>query len=1193
MRTIGLMCVAGVICGGSLFAQNRATDAQGDEAPKANYDAFLASPIPIQSNTELQAAVERAAKPGTTVHMDEHLGVPTFFWAREAGPPLASGASTTGNVAETIARGHLGRHSSLYRLDSADLRGAKAVQVHNNGRGAVIVKFRKAVEGIEVFREELNVIMTPKLELLGLSGYLSPGGSAGSFSLQPEEAIARALTDLLNSPFKPGDVVRSGAAAGYGQFSLTPEVQSSHQTRLSRESRAKQVLYRLPDRLEPGYYVEVAPEHLDGTGSLAYSYVISATDGSVLFRKNQVSDAQQRIPYSYRVWADDDSSKAPYDGPQGNSANPHPAGVPDGYQPEMAPTELVTLSSGPISTGDPWLPAGATKTIGNNVEAYADLETPDGFTPASSDTHAFTNGTRMFDHVYDPQLGPQANEDQTQAAITQLFYTINFLHDRFYDAGFDEAAGNAQANNYGRGGIGNDSILAEAQDNDSRNNADIYTPADGDRPRMQMYLFDGSGNFSLSISSPSAIAGKYKAGRAGFGPQSFNIIGSLVLVNDGVGALSDGCNTPFANAGAVAGRIAVIDRGVCGFAAKVRNAQRAGAIAVLVLNNGGKTVEMNGADPKITIGVLSVSLSDGKLIKQHLAEGIVNATLLREAAIDRDGSLDTQIVAHEWGHYISNRLIADSVGLGTNIAQGLGEGWADFHSLLLTVRSNDVKAPAGKGLRGAFAVGGYALGGGSNGAEANNSFYFGARRVPYSTDFAKNSLTFKHISDAVDMPGGIPINLNGWQNSEVHNSGEVWATMLWECYAALLADTLEPVQRLTFDQAQSRMIDYLVASYKMTPPNPTLLEARDALLAAAAANDFRDYALFWEAFARRGAGSGARAPARYSYDNTPVVESFVPGGGVSFVSASLLDDVVSCDNDGFLDGSETGRLYVTLRNETPRPLTKVGAVITSVDSTVAFPNGNQISFQPIRPFQTGTAFVRVTLRKGVTAPAKVDFEISFNDPALKPAGPFKAEFETYANANIARNSSATDNVESPLSAWTPVRTVGTGSWQRAVASLAPFNNTWIGPDADLASDISLVSPPLEVGSKPLSFTFRHRFSFETDNGQYYDGGVVEISTDGGSTWTDIGTDYTGTVVKETGNPLAGRKAYTGTSNAYPDFQTTTIHTGQKYLNKRVQVRFRIGADAAVGGSGWAIDDLAFTGLTNTPFHVLVADTGCK
>jgi large repetitive protein len=122
---------------------------------------------------------------------------------------------------------------------------------------------------------------------------------------------------------------------------------------------------------------------------------------------------------------------------------------------------------------------------------------------------------------------------------------------------------------------------------------------------------------------------------------------------------------------------------------------------------------------------------------------------------------------------------------------------------------------------GAYALATYATSGGGN-----NGYYFGIRRVPYSTDLAKNALTFKHIQYGTALPVGLPINDEGVPNSQVHNPGEVWATMLWECYAVPRRDTLGANPRLTLQQAQERMKLYFVTSLKLTPVSPTFTEAR-------------------------------------------------------------------------------------------------------------------------------------------------------------------------------------------------------------------------------------------------------------------------------------------------------------------------------------------------------------------------------
>ncbi len=133
---------------------------------------------------------------------------------------------------------------------------------------------------------------------------------------------------------------------------------------------------------------------------------------------------------------------------------------------------------------------------------------------------------------------------------------------------------------------------------------------------------------SVTINAPAAIAGLRGAGNATFGPATFALTGDVVVVNDGAGvATNDGCETPFVNAAAVAGKIAFIDRGTCAFAIKAKNAQLNGAVGVIVGNNSGGTAlfNMSGTDATITIPSLSVSQNDGTAIKAQTET--VNASL--------------------------------------------------------------------------------------------------------------------------------------------------------------------------------------------------------------------------------------------------------------------------------------------------------------------------------------------------------------------------------------------------------------------------------------------------------------------------------------------------------------------------------------------------------------------------------------
>ena len=124
--------------------------------------------------------------------------------------------------------------------------------------------------------------------------------------------------------------------------------------------------------------------------------------------------------------------------------------------------------------------AGAefTNTRGNNVNAYEDGDNP-GFSPNGG-------GSLIFNFPINTNYS--AGNQSESAAITNLFYWNNIIHDVMYQHGFDEASGNFQENNYGNGGAGSDSVNAEAQDGSGTCNANFGTPADGGNPTMQMFI---------------------------------------------------------------------------------------------------------------------------------------------------------------------------------------------------------------------------------------------------------------------------------------------------------------------------------------------------------------------------------------------------------------------------------------------------------------------------------------------------------------------------------------------------------------------------------------------------------------------------------------------------------------------------------------------------------------------------------
>jgi len=150
----------------------------------------------------------------------------------------------------------------------------------------------------------------------------------------------------------------------------------------------------------------------------------------------------------------------------------------------------------------------------------------------------------------------------------------------------------------------------------------------------------GFGVPNLRVNSPGSIAGNYAVGEAVFGPPltAVGISGNVVQALDPAIPVTspttfDACS-PITNAAAVAGNIAMVDRGTCGFIVKVKNAQDAGAIAVIVADNavGSPPAAMGGVDPTIVISSVRVTLPDGNTIKGQLATG-VNVSMLIDTTV--------------------------------------------------------------------------------------------------------------------------------------------------------------------------------------------------------------------------------------------------------------------------------------------------------------------------------------------------------------------------------------------------------------------------------------------------------------------------------------------------------------------------------------------------------------------------------
>lgn len=1099
----------------------------------------------------LASPVERAIAVGAVPLAVDESNMPRLLHASDS---IALPATTPASSATR----HVARLASTWGVDALpQLVPVGDVEV----LGGTVSRLRQLIDGVPVDGGELRVMTRADGTLVAASGLLRSASSprtAATWSFGETGAIARVLTAKYKTSF-------DAATLKTKHRTETGAVFAGRSTELDVSlARARKVWFassRAPNAtLIAAWVVEAYASASPTTSSSsdAFRIIIAERDGSILDERNLIADAD----FTYRVFAEP-GDKHPADGPIVGGI-PHPTGQPNGEYPQYATTSLVTVD-GLNKTTDPWIPTGRTETHGNNVEAYADFSAPDGLT--FGDFRATTTSANTFDRAYDFSASPLASQAQQMAGITSLFFTINWTHDFWYDAGFTEAAGNGQNSNYGRGGEDRDAILAEAQDNalgGSRNNANMSTPDDGLPPRMQVFVWGGKETRTLTLGAREAASGT-----ASFGPTNFELTGDIELADDGVDPGSDGCT---ALPTTLAGKIVLVDRGACSFKTKTLNVQNAGGIGVIIGNNAASTAPPGLADDAtittaITIPTVSILQSEAVQLKTDLAAGSVTTTMKRSVGVDLEGTLDASVVAHEFGHYLHHRLSQCS----TPSCRAMSEGWGDFCALIFSARS-------GHNLMGAYPVGVY-----STQSFTSDPAYYGIRRAPYSADHSINDLSYRHMTDGVALPTSHPFLASGI-NSQVHNSGEIWASMLWEGYVALQqAGT-------SFEDVRMKMRKYVVAGLLLSPPDATPTEVRDAILTVARAASPADHDILAAAFARRGFGTCAVSAPRASSNFQGIIESSLVTGNAT-LGAPAMALATSCDADDVIDAGESAQVTLPIANTGPAALSNVVATLSTTTPGITI-TSHSFTVGSLGPYGTATATFGIKIDDTVVDPTAADFAIQLMATG-GCADTVERTVGVIVNTDDLAKSSATDSFDAVKSVWASTSTNTAWSHTRPT----PLDGIWFGANGGSVSDSSLTSPAINAdATAPVTITFSHKFAFEYSANTYWDGGLIEVSTDAGATWQDIATlaatsPYNATLTTTSDNPLGGRAAFGRTNMSYPNPDTVTLDLGTKLAGQTFQLRFRIATDGGTGGPGWEIDDIAFTGINGTPFPTLVADAG--
>jgi hypothetical protein len=533
---------------------------------------------------------------------------------------------------------------------------------------------------------------------------------------------------------------------------------------------------------------------------------------------------------------------------------------------------------------------------------------------------------------------------------------------------------------------------------------------------------------------------------------------------------------------------------------------------------------------------------------------------------DRTSALDHDVLLHELTHGTSNRLHSNAAGLTTTMSGGMGEGWSDFYARALL-------ATSGENVNGVYTTGGWVTH--LIGAGYTDNYYYGIRRFPYAVmsnvgtnGRPHNPLTFADIDPAqINLTdGAFPRGPIGSATAfQVHNIGEVWANALNEVRARYIT-------RLGFAVGNERILQYVTDGMKLDPVNPTLLQGRDSIIAAATAagGTTADIADIWAGFGVRGMGVSAQV---INAGIGTVVEAF-DTPGITASTATLVSESVP---NGRLDPMETVGVSFCISNSSALPSGAVTGTLLASGGVVS-PSGAQ-SFGVVAPAGTAcrtfTFVVSAACGANVTATLQAD-ESGAPTRSLAytlPVGTFASFFgETF------------DGVVAPAlpAGWSTTTLTGTANlWVTSATAPDSTPNRAFAAEPATVSDNVLLSPSIGLPGGVVRLTFRNSFNMETS----FDGGVLEISVAGGA-FADIITaggafvsnGYNGLISSSFGSPIANRSAWTGNSGGYV---TTTVTLPAAASGQNIRLRWRMATDSSVTGAGWSVDSISLTGASCT------------
>ena len=770
--------------------------------------------------------------------------------------PTTAAAASADDVAISYARTHAGKLG----VTPADVAGLNVTSSYRSGQSSVThVNLNQFYDGLEVFGGAATVSVLDGSVVFASGAFVKGLTLAGgaTANLGPTEAVDAAADGLGLE--EPENLRVLSMSVGAAQESLVSDGGISD--------------VAIPARL--GWQPTA-----DG---LRLAWQLSIDDSSDIHHWNATVDAKTGALLDKDDWTiseDIEDLGTTLDRGVAASAvasallagSPDPVNDGSSYRVFAIPTESpndagrvlvqnpADAATSPFGWHDTNGVAGAEFTItrGNNVHAYMDQDDNNQI-----DFNSNPDGGPGLDFDFEADLTQHA-QNYRNAAVTNLFYWNNVIHDLAKRYGFDEPADNFQAINYNGVGSNGDYVRAEAADGDGTNNANFNTPASGGSPRMQMFLWPGNQFGAQNQVVVDGVA-SFDASWSRFGPAPTpaGLAGTLVYGGTGCTAAMYPATLPSGN------WIAVVDGGTaaCSYLQRVQVADSLGGDAVVVAHNAAGnapilTANLSGPTPNIP--AIAVTQANGAAIKAAIGPSTTGSVRKHPNHPGiRDGDFESGIILHEYTHGISNRLTGGP-GKPSNCLSGneqAGEGWSDYIAIttLLDPALDDPDQPRGMGPYALFQA---------------NRHGNGIRPRPYTRDMSIQPFTYDSIKT-----GGW---LNGTSLALPHGLGHGWAATLWDL-------DWELIDKYGFNAnvygawdtgGNNRALQYVMDGLKMQGCGPGLVVASRAVITAAnirggggAGENKGDACTAWAVFARRGLGFSAVQGTTNRNDNSEAFDT--------------------------------------------------------------------------------------------------------------------------------------------------------------------------------------------------------------------------------------------------------------------------------------------------------------------------------